>query len=140
MKFLLAGLSVAAIAISSHQAIAASAADPDGTPQLLTELTVGDAASSAAISSIRLPGWSFVTHKGGLVGTEATASPTLSGAMVNALEGSYPIAGAGAQFVMANYNVFSLKTEDIYIEFWAKMPGAKGGCKFVKIFGDHPPG
>ena len=57
---------------------------------------------------------------------------------MNALEGSYPVPGAGGQFIVANYNLASLQTEDIYIEFWAKMPGAKGGCKFVKIFGDRP--
>jgi hypothetical protein len=59
---------------------------------------------------------------------------------VNALEGSYPVPGAGGQFILANYNVASLQTEDIYIEFWAKMPGAKGGCKFLKIFGNESDG
>jgi hypothetical protein len=39
---------------------------------------------------------------------------------------------------VASYNLASLQTEDIYIEFWAKMPGAKEGCKFLKIFGDRP--
>jgi hypothetical protein len=48
------------------------------------------------------------------------------------------VPGAGGQFVVASYNLASLQTEDIYIEFWAKMPGAKEGCKFVKIFGDRP--
>ena len=57
---------------------------------------------------------------------------------MNALEGSYPVPGAGGQFVVASYNLASLQTEDIYIEFWAKMPGTKGGCKFLKIFGDRP--
>jgi hypothetical protein len=65
-------------------------------------------------------------------------SPTLAGVSVNALEGSYPLPGAGGQFILANYNISSLQTEDIYIEFWAKMPGAKGGCKFLKIFGNRP--
>lgn len=36
----------------------------------------------------------------------------------------------------ANFSVASLNTEDVYIEFWAKMPSQyKGGCKFVKVFG-----
>ncbi|HEV2268350.1 MAG TPA: hypothetical protein VGR92_02730 [Steroidobacteraceae bacterium] len=138
---LIAGLSVASLALSSPQARAASAAEPDGPPQLLTEIiSSGTDTPASALSSIIRPGWSFVTHKGGSVGLEETTSPSSAGATVKALKGSYPIAGAGAQFVMANYNIFSLQTEDIYIEFWAKMPGAKGGCKFVKIFGDHPIG
>ena len=57
--------------------------------------------------------------------------------MVDALEGSYPLPGAGGWYIWANYNVASLDTEDIYIEFWAKMPGAKEGFKFVKIFGQN---
>ena len=50
------------------------------------------------------------------------------------------MAGPGGQFVIANYNVTSLRAEDVYIEFWAKMPGAKEGCKFLKIFGDRSDG
>lgn len=38
----------------------------------------------------------------------------------------------------ASYNVSSLNTEDVYIEFWAKMPSQyKEGCKFLKIFGER---
>jgi len=152
MKFsrggLIAGLSVATLAVSSPQGMAAtpSAATADGTPQLLTELNFDTATSNATsalpstalgVSSLSPPGWTFSTLRGGSLGLKTTASPTLTGANVEALEGSYPVAGAGGQFILANYSVASLQTEDIYIEFWAEMPGAKEGCKFVKVFGEQ---
>ncbi len=152
MKFLrdglIAGLSVASLAVSPSEGFAAtaSAVNADGTPQLLTELKFDTSATSSLVSSalshsgLSLPGWTFSTLRGGSIGLESTASPTVTGTNVNALEGSYPVAGPGGQFVIANYNVASLKTEDIYIEFWAKMPGAKEGCKFIKVFGDRSNG
>jgi len=150
MKFLrgglIAGLSVASLAVSSLQGMAAtlSAANPDGTPQLVTELNFDTATSMATsalpstalgVKNLSPPGWTFSTLRGGSIGLETTASPTLNGVNVDALEGSYPVAGAGGQFILVNYNIASLETEDVYIEFWAKMPGAKMGCKFLKIFG-----
>jgi hypothetical protein len=145
---LMAGLSVVALAIYSPQGVGAtpSAATSDGTPQLLTEFNFDTASSGTSslastalgLSKLGFPGWNFMTLRGGTIGLETTASPTLSGVNVNALEGSYPVPGAGGQFVVASYNLASLQTEDIYIEFWAKMPGAKGGCKFLKIFSDRP--
>lgn len=152
MKFLrgglIAGLSVAALAVSSPQGMAAtpSAANADGTPQLLTELQFGTATSAASsalastalsLSKLSPPGWSFSTVKDGSIGVEATELPTSTAEEGEALEGSYPVAGAGAQYVIANYDVTNLHTEDIYIDFWAKMPGAKEGCKFVKVFGER---
>ncbi|HEV2268362.1 MAG TPA: hypothetical protein VGR92_02790 [Steroidobacteraceae bacterium] len=149
MKFLrgglIAGLSVASLAVSSPPGMAAtpSAGDADGTPQLLTELNfaTGALASSAtALMNLGLPGWHFSTVRGGSVGLESAESPTLTGANVDALRGSYPVAGAGGQFILADYNVKNLRIEDVYIEFWAKMPGTKGGCKFAKVFGDRSDG
>lgn len=140
---LTAGVSVAMLAAFSPQGMAAtpSAADADGTPQLLTELQFGTAtgtlASTAlALSKLSPPGWSFSSLRGGSLTVTSTTSPTSPTGEGEALEGSYPVAGAGGQYVIADYNVASLRTEDIYIEFWAKMPGAKEGCKFVKVFGD----
>jgi hypothetical protein len=143
---LVTGLSVASLAVSSPQGIAAtlSAVNPDGTPQLLTQLSFdsggasGLASSALGLSNLGLPGWAFSTLRGGTLGLESTLSPTSSGVNVNALRGTYPVPGAGGQFVVASYNLSSLQTEDVYIEFWAKMPGTKGGCKFLKIFSDRP--
>src|SRR5215469_8704048 len=152
MKFLrgglVAGVSVASLAVSSPQGIAAtpSAADPDGTPQLVTELTFNPAkpigtsalpATVPGVKSLSPSGWNYSTVRGGSLSLETTESPTLAGVNAIALEGSYPVAGVGGQYIEANYNILSLKTQDIYTEFWAKMPGAKGGCKFLKIFSDR---
>lgn len=152
MKFLrgglIAGLSVATLAVASPEGMAAtpSAGDPDGTPQLVTELAFGTATSAATgalpstadgVKSLSPPGWNYSAVRGGSLGLEAAESPTLGGTNTIALKGSYPVAGTGGQYVGANYNILSVKTEDIYIEFWAKMPGAKGGCKFLKIFGER---
>lgn len=148
---LIAGLSVASLAVTSSRGMAAtpSAADADGTPQLLTELRYATATPSvmsalpstaSSLAKLSPSGWTFSTTAGGSIGVNATASPTSGAESAEALEGSYPVAGAGHQFVIANYNVASLHTEDIYIEFWAKMPGAKEGCKFVKIFGNRSDG
>lgn len=130
-------LYVASLAVFSAPLMAAtpSAANADGAPQILTQVS-----TPLSIQNLSLHGWTFGTLRGGAIGIESTASPLLAGVSENALEGSYPVAGAGGQFILANYGVASLKTEDIYIEFWAKMPGAKGGCKFVKIFGDRSDG
>jgi hypothetical protein len=147
---LIAGLSVASLAVYSPEGMAAtpSAGSADGPPQLLTELNfaatpgVTSAVASAApsLSNLSPSGWSYSTLRGGSIGITSTASPTLAGANVDVLEGSYPAPGAGGQYILANYNLSNLQTEDIYIEFWARMPAAKGGCKFLKIFGDHPAG
>lgn len=135
---LIAGVSLASLILGSTSAFAAalpSAGAPDGTPQLLTDLQFSSA--SAIIPSV--PGWSFGAQNGGSVGVVSTPGPT--GAMVDALEGSYPEPAltAGSNFVWANYSLANLNTEDVYIDFWAKMPGPQEGFKFVKIFGQRPP-
>ena len=138
-----AGLCLALFAVLSQSAqAAASAGDADGTPTLLTELKFNSTAPMASTTSeisseIGAPGWNFWLQPGGLLGVQATTAPDGSGT-VNALEGSYPTpATTGGSYVGAGYNLSALKTEDVYIEFWAKMPGVKEGCKFVKIFGDR---
>lgn len=153
---LIAGLSVASLLVSAPYALAGtvSAGDADGTPHLVTELnftsstpmmstlarTSTNAETQVLLSktAIHVPGWFIGTQGGGSMGVQATTGP--AGTTVYALEGSYPASGrgnAGGQFGWAEYSILGLQTEDIYIEFWAKMPGAKGGCKFLKIFGER---
>ncbi|MHB1541014.1 MAG: hypothetical protein ACYCV6_09500 [Steroidobacteraceae bacterium] len=151
---LLAGLSLATLVFGSPAALAVtvSAGAPDGTPHLLTELlfnattpmeTTLEATSTTAKTLVSLPstllnntpGWSIGAQNGGAVGVQATTGPT--GSTVDALVGDYPLPGTGADYIWANYSVASLNTEDVYIEFWARMPAAKEGCKFVKIFGQN---
>ncbi len=150
---LMVGLSLASLVFCSPHALAAtaSAGAADGPPHLLTELlfssttpmqTTLEATSTTAKTLVSLPstfinspGWSIGAQNGGAVGVEATPGP--NGATVDALEGDYPVPGNGGWYIWANYSVASLNTEDVYIEFWARMPAAKEGCKFVKIFGQN---
>lgn len=142
---LIAGLLLSLLVIFSPpaEAVTYAAGEPDGTPHLLTELTFNApqpmaSTTTAVQSNISAPGWTFWVLKGATLGVQATSSPDGVGT-VDALEGSYPApAPTGANYIGADYNVSALNTEDIYITFWAKMPGVKEGCKFVKIFGDHP--
>ena len=155
---LIAGMSLASLLVASPSVLAGtvSAADPDGTPELVTELqfnsttptisTIARTSTTAATSAL-LPGdtnsvpgsWAIGAQNGGSVGVQATTGP--NGNAVDALEASYPVAGrgnAGGQYGWAQY-FMGLQTEDVYIEFWAKMPAAKGGLKFLKIFGARSP-
>ena len=151
MKFLrgglVAGLSLASLVVLSPQAVAVtSAGDADGPPMMLTELNPSSteammatpAAVSAELSALNAANWTFWAGAGGALGVQQTSSPDGGAATVEALEGTYPIpASSGGNYVGAAYHLSAVNPnlEDVYIEFWAKMPGAKEGCKFVKIFG-----
>lgn len=145
---LLAGFFLAAFAITAPPVPAAtvSAANADGTPQLLTELqftsttAMTEPGEAASISSAaKLPtGWTVGAQAGGSIGVQTTSSPEPTASIVNALVGTYPDPPSGGQYMWADYSVAALGIEDIYIEFWAKMPSQyKGGCKFLKIFGER---
>lgn len=147
---LVAGLLLVSLVIFTPPVLAAtvSAADADGTPQLLTELqfastaamTLPGVVASIGSSGLAPTGWTIGSQVGGSIGVQPTSSPGTTESTVNALVGTYPIPPpTGHQYMWADYSVAELNTEDIYIEFWAKMPSQyKGGCKFVKIFGVRP--
>lgn len=130
----LVGLSLTSMLIASGATNAATAipaaAASDGPVVLLSELVFNSTNLSA-------PGWVFGAQRGGAISVQPTASPISNSSTVYALEGSYPAPGAGGQFIWADYKLPTSATEDIYIEFWAKMPGVKEGCKFLKIFGQR---
>jgi hypothetical protein len=126
---LITGLSVASFLAVSSSALAASAGASDGTPTLLTELQFNSSALSA-------PGWVFGSNSGASISVASTPSPVSTAGNAYAMEGSYPVP-TGAQYIWANYSIARLRTEDIYVEFWAKMPGVKEGCKFLKVFGQR---
>ena len=133
---LIAGLFLGSLAIVSVPALSAttvsSAAATDGPVALLTELQFNSTTLNAP------SGWTIGANNGATISVQPTSSPGGGGNTVYALEGSYPAPALhGAQYIWATYNVADLNTEDIYIEFWAKMPGVKEGCKFVKIFGQR---
>jgi hypothetical protein len=145
---LIAGLSLASLIVCTPGALAAtlSAADADGTPQLLTELqfdstaamTTPKTSASIPTSAMNLSGWTIGAQVGGSIGIQPTPPPEATASTVDALEGIYPDPPSAGQYIWADYSVAALNTEDIYIEFWAKMPSQyKGGCKFVKVFGER---
>lgn len=117
---LLACLLPAACLVASPYALAS------GPVTVLTNLTV----TSNAMPN--LPGWSI----GGKLLSVQPTTPPVSGDAPYALEAQYPAVGASGMIgPTANFSVASLNTESIYIDFWAKMPDAKEGFKFCKIFG-----
>ncbi len=133
---LIAGLFLGSFTIASVPALSAtsvpSAAAADGPAVLLTELRFNSTTLSAP------SGWTIGANNGATISVQPTSSPDGSGNTIYALEGSYPAPALnGAQYIWAAYDVADLNTEDIYIEFWAKMPGVKEGCKFLKIFGQR---
>lgn len=144
---LIAGLSLATLVMSAPGALAdtLSAAAADGTPQLLTELqfsstaamTIPRVAASLPASVVTAPGWTIGAQVGGSIGVQPTSAPD-AGANVDAVVGTYPDPPSAGQYMWADYSVRALSTEDVYVEFWAKMPSTyKGGCKFLKVFGQR---
>lgn len=118
---LMGGLMGAACFVASPYALA------NGPVTVLTNLVV----TSNSIPS--LPGWSI---GGQILSVQPTTPPPVSGDAPYALEAQYPSSGpTGMGGPWANFDVSSLNTEDLYIDFWAKMPGATGGFKFCKVFG-----
>lgn len=101
-----------------------------GPVTVLTNLQFTSAGTPSA------PGWKF-----GGASVVATTPPPVSGDAPYALEGLYPTTGpSGTGGPWANFSVASLNTESVYIDFWAKMPDAKEGFKFLKIFGVNTSG
>jgi hypothetical protein len=87
-------------------------------------------------TSLSIPGWSLGSQDGGSLTLSTSTAQNYNGEP-GSLVASYPSSpsSGGAVYVWGAYSVAALKTEDIYVEFWAKMPAAKQGLKFLKIFG-----
>lgn len=130
-----AGLLAAVCVMASPCVLATSAADADGPAQVLTQLQFSSAVPVANSTTLPVSGWTFGSVAGGSLSVSATVPPPVAGDGSFALEAKYPAATTGSQYVWADYSVSALNTEDVYVEFWAKMPDAKEGCKFLKIFG-----
>ena len=113
--------------LSNAPSIPTSSVISNKSVTVLTDLVV----SSNTIPN--LPGWSI---GGKILSAQATAPPPVSGDAPYALVATYPSSGpTGMGGPWANFSVAALNTESIYIDFWAKMPDAKEGFKFCKIFG-----
>ena len=83
--------------------------------------------------SLSTGGWSFGSQAGGTVAISTNTALNYGGDS-GSVVGNYP-ASTGNVYAWGDFSVASLNTEDIYIDFWAKMPAAKQGMKFLKIFG-----
>lgn len=55
------------------------------------------------------------------------------------LKANYPVSTGGV-YAWSTYNIASHNTNNISLDFWAKMPNAKQGLKFIKIFGGNADG
>lgn len=120
---LMGGLVAVAFVVASPYALA------NGPVTVLTNL------QATAPGTPSAPGWKF-----GGVSVVAT-TPPVSGDASYAFEGKYNAVGPSGEFgPYANFSVKPLNTENIYIDFWAKMPDAKEGFKFVKVFGVNSTG
>lgn len=83
-------------------------------------------------------GWFFGSQKGG--GLYVSTDTSLNrGGSLGSLVGTYPIP-VGESYVWGSYDISALNTRDVYIDFWAKMPKAKQGLKFLKLFGQSVSG
>lgn len=127
-------LAALVLGVSPYALAQTSAEASDGPIASLTYLEVGSSTLSSPPA-----GWTFGSQEGGADTLAQTPVPAATTGTTTSLKGSYPVAPiSGGQYIWANYSVASLNTEDVYIEFWAMMPGAMGGCKFLKIFGQRP--
>lgn len=81
----------------------------------------------------KLSGWGIGYQAGGLVEISTDPKEVL-GNKGGSLKATYPKANGGiygwASFDMKPYNTY-----EVYVEFQAKMPKAKQGLKFLKVFG-----
>ncbi len=81
-------------------------------------------------------GWGFGSQQGGQVSISTDTSLNFNGSK-GSIRGVYPKPGAGNVYVWGGLDIASLNLRDIYIEFHAKMPNAKYGVKFLKVFGQR---
>ena len=109
---------------------------------LLCAPLVGLAQTSSVITqtfvqapiSLTIPGWSLGSQDGGSLVLSTNTALNYNNEATS-LQASYPANIPGGVFVWGAYSLTALKTEDVYVEFWAKMPAAKEGLKFLKVFG-----
>lgn len=82
--------------------------------------------------------WAMGSQSGATLSVSTDTSQNLKGS-AGSLKATYPKA-TGSVYAWAVYYLSDLKTNEIYLDFWAKMPGAKQGLKFLKVFGGHTNG
>lgn len=95
---------------------------------LLTRLSTATIPIGNATVPSAVNGWTMGYYQG------ATLSVANDGTY-DYLRAQFPIPGAGQNFFAGGYTPASLQQE-LFIQFYARMPGVKQGCKFIKLFGD----
>jgi hypothetical protein len=81
----------------------------------------------------KIPGWGVGYQAGGFVGVSTDPKEVL-GNKGGSLKATYPKANGGI-YGWAGFDMKPYDTYEVYVEFHAKMPKAKEGIKFLKIFG-----
>jgi hypothetical protein len=89
-------------------------------------------------TTLPLPGWSIGAQAGGTVGISTDVTQNYLGSPGSIL-GSYP-APSGGVYVWGAFDLSALALEDVYVDFWARMPAALHGLKFLKVFGGNAGG
>lgn len=87
---------------------------------------------SGTVKSV--PGWGIGNQGGGVVVVSQDPVEQISKDSRSALKATYPV-GNGNIYGWASFDMTPYKTDEVFVEFSAKMPNAKQGLKFLKIFG-----
>ena len=88
--------------------------------------------SSSSVSAVLL--WHADFNDGIVLG--GTQSGAIASVENGAYKIAYPQATDGAQYSWLNYDA-QANTKQLFISFKVKIPGNKGGLKFLKVFGQH---
>lgn len=83
--------------------------------------------------TLKVPGLGIGSQSGGLVEISLDTNEVL-GKRGGSLRALYP-KGNGGIYGWASFDMKPYNTYEVYVEFHAKMPKAKQGLKFLKIFG-----
>lgn len=85
---------------------------------------------------LKTPGLGIGQQSGGLVEISRDASQQVNAKSTAALKATYPV-GTGGIYGWASFDMTPYKSYEVYVEFNAKMPKAKQGLKFLKVFGER---
>jgi hypothetical protein len=132
------GLSPAQTVYARRKAVNAFGTSYSAVVSVATNSSGATLVYSEQFESPSLPsaGWYWYGLSGGTVSINTSSANNYNNS-AGSVKGTYPGTGDG-NFVIGGYNVYALQTRDIYIEFRAKIPGAKRGAKFLKVFSRNP--
>lgn len=85
---------------------------------------------------VKVPGLGLGSQGGGKVEIVSDPAVQINSKSAGALKAIYPV-GTGGIYGWASFDMTPYKTREVYVEFNAKMPAAKQGLKFLKIFGER---